>query len=347
VGAGGVHGSRVSPRWTKIHLTGILHYPPVVLLQEYLTVDKRLGQLAEGKEAWLRHFRLDPRTGLQHIYGRVLQNGTITHRAAHAKPNLGQVPKVGSPYGADCRELFTVPAGWVMVGADASGLEARCLGHYVARYDNGAYADLLLKGDVHTANQKAFGLPDGVDKNGRKFRDRAKTGYYAWLFGAGPDKMGKTCYPEKPAKQWKQIGLTLIKRMLSSAPGLEYLIDKLQPKVKSPGYLTSLDERRVYVRHSHAVLNSLIQCAGAVICKRWIVVFNRRLVAELGPQGWDGKWAALGWIHDEVQLAVRPEYVEQVKNILVESIESLTDHFKFRCPLTGEAKVGGNWKETH
>jgi DNA polymerase-1 len=86
---------------------------------------------------------------------------------------------------------------------------------------------------------------------------------------------------------------------------------------------------------------------GAVICKRWIVEFNRRLVAELGPQGWDGKWAALGWIHDEVQLAVRPEYVETVKRILVESIESLTEHFKFRCPLTGEAKTGANWKETH
>lgn len=337
------------PQVDESTLSG-LDYPPVPLLKEYLLVDKRLGQLAEGKEAWLRHCSLDPRTGLQHIYGRVLQNGTITHRAAHAKPNIGQVPKVGSPYGAECRELFHVPPGWVQVGADASSLEARCLGHFVARFDAGAYAELLLKGNVHVTNQKAFGLPEGketVAPDGKKYYDRAKTSYYAWLFGAGPEKMGKTCYPERPAKQWKKIGLTLIKRMLDSAPGLKYLIDAVKPLVKNPGYIKVLDGRRVYIRSEHAALNSLIQTAGAVVCKRWIVVFNRRLVAELGPQGWDGKWVALGWIHDEVQLAVRPEYVEQVKRILVESIESLTDHFQFLCPLTGEAKEGANWKETH
>jgi DNA polymerase-1 len=343
-------GNSGQPKVDESTLNG-LDYPPVALLKEYLLVEKRLGQLAEGKEAWLRHCRLDPRTGLQHIHGRVMQNATITHRAAHSKPNLGQVPKVGSPYGAECRELFMVPPeGWVMVGADASGLEARCLGHFVARFDGGAYAKLLLEGDVHTANQAAFGLPKGkeaVDKDGKKYRDRAKTGYYAWLFGAGPDKMGKTCYPEKPSSEWKKIGLILIRRMLDGTPGLKYLIDAVKPKAKSPGYVLGLDGRRVYIRSEHAALNTLIQSAGAVICKRWIVVFNRRLIAEFGPQGWDGKWAALGWCHDEVQLAVRPEYVEQVKTILVESIESLTEHFKFRCPLTGDAKEGANWRQTH
>ena len=56
--------------------------------------------------------------------------------------------------------------GWVQVGADASGLELRMLGHYMARYDGGAYVRELLDGDIHTANQKAAGLAT---------RDNAKT----------------------------------------------------------------------------------------------------------------------------------------------------------------------------
>ncbi len=84
-----------------------------------------------------------------------------------------------------------------------------------------------------------------------------------------------------------------------------------------------------------------------MICKRWIVEFNRRLVARFGQQGWDGQWAALGWIHDEVQLAVRPEIADEVQQILVASIRDLTQHFKFRLPLDGDAKVGANWKMCH
>jgi DNA polymerase I len=320
-----------------------LPYPPVKLLVEYLTVEKRLGQLAEGNKAWLRKVEgPHPVTGLLHIHGRVMQNATITHRAAHSDPNIGQVPKVGSEYGAECRELYHVPPGWVQVGADASSLEARCLGHFVARYDGGAYAKLLLEGDVHTANRIAFGLPEG-----KKERDDSKTGYYAWLFGAGPDKLGATLYPKRPPSEWRKLGLEATRRMLANAPGLKYLIDAVQPKAKDPGYILGLDGRRVYIRSEHAALNTLIQSAGAVICKRWIVVFNRRLTERFGPQGWTGQWAGLGWIHDEVQLAVRPEIAEEVCAILVSSLESLTEHFKFRCPLTGEAKVGGNWRETH
>ena len=84
------------------------------------------------------------------------------------QPQPGPDPAHGT-YGHACRSLFRVdPArpGWVQVGADASGLELRMLGHYMARYDGGAYVRELLDGDIHTANQKAAGLAT---------RDNAKT----------------------------------------------------------------------------------------------------------------------------------------------------------------------------
>ena len=334
------------PKVDEVTLNG-LDYPPVKLLTEFLLVEKRLGQVSEGKEGWLRHATTNAITRCQHIHHRVIQSGAITHRAAHASPNLGQVPKVGSKYGAECRALFYVPAGWLQVGADASGLEARGLGHYVTRYDGGAYARLLLEGDVHSANQQALGLPEGLDEDGMKYRDRAKTWFYAWLYGAGDEKLGKILAPKAPKGKWKSIGKEKKDAFLKATPALAYLIRDVKLKTVNPGYVKGLDGRRVYIRSEHAALNSLIQSAGAVICKKWIVNYAKRLTAELGPQGWSGQWAALGWIHDEVQIAVRPEVAEHVCRVLVEEMEKLTQHFTFLCPLTGDAKIGRNWMETH
>lgn len=132
---------------------GKLNYPPCKLLTEYLLVQKRISQLAEGGQAWMKCEKRGK------IHGSITTNGAVTGRATHSYPNMSQVPSCGSPYGHDCRELFTVPHGWYLVGADASGLELRCLAHYMAKWDGGAYANVLLTGDIHTENQKAAGLP--------------------------------------------------------------------------------------------------------------------------------------------------------------------------------------------
>jgi DNA polymerase I-like protein with 3'-5' exonuclease and polymerase domains len=79
---------------------------------------------------------------------------------------VAQVPSLKALYGGECRELFTVPKGWLLFGSDASGLELRCLGHFMARWDKGAYIKEILEGDIHTANQNAAGLSE---------RENAKT----------------------------------------------------------------------------------------------------------------------------------------------------------------------------
>lgn len=142
-----------------------LPYPEAKLLSEYLLVQKRLGQLAEGRNSWLNMVREDGR-----IHGEVITNGAVTGRCTHRNPNVAQVPsvKVGPDgplkgpeglWGYDCRELFHAPPGFVLVGADASGLELRCLAHFMGKYDGGDYARVLLEGDIHTVNQQAAGLP--------------------------------------------------------------------------------------------------------------------------------------------------------------------------------------------
>ena len=54
--------------------------------------------------------------------------------------------------------LFKATPGQVMVGADLSGIELRMLAHYLAKYDEGRYADILLNGDIHQVNADKIGI---------------------------------------------------------------------------------------------------------------------------------------------------------------------------------------------
>lgn len=131
--------------------------PHAKLLMESFLLDKRIGQLAEGKNAWLKLARNS------FIHGRVNPNGAVTGRATHSNPNMAQIPSGRAEFGKECRELFGVPLGWLLLGTDASGLELRCLGHFMARYDDGAYCKVILEGDIHWENVLALGLlPPGT-----------------------------------------------------------------------------------------------------------------------------------------------------------------------------------------
>lgn len=325
-----------------------LDYPPVKQLLIYKVAQKRLSVLAGGKKGskgWMQLVN-----GEGKIHGRVDQSGAITHRATHKL--IANVPTEGKPYGDEMRQLFHVPPAingeeWSQVGVDASGLELRCLAHETSKYDNGAYAEVVLKGDPHSLTRTALGL----EEFGKRGRSVSKTWKYAWLYGGGDEKLGlilsELLAPGAKSKILRELGAKSRKQYLKYVPALKYVTERLGAYAKKNGYVLLIDGRRAYCRAQHSVLNTRLQGNGAVICKRWIVEYNRRLVTEFGPQGWDRDWAALIWYHDENQLAVKTRIVEPVKNILVSSIEHMTTHFNFRCPLTGKAKAGHNWADCH
>lgn len=305
---------------------GKLDYPPCALLTEYLMVQKRISQLAEGDNAWLK-LEVNGK-----IHGSVNPNGAVTGRCTHAYPNVAQVPAVGSPYGHECRELYRAPDGWLLVGSDASGLELRCLAHFMARYDGGKYGKVLLEGDIHSVNQEAAGLPT---------RNNAKTFIYAFLYGAGDEKIGKIV--KKGAEEGKKLKQAFLKK----TPALKRLIGAVKEAAKR-GYLVGLDKRLLHVRSSHAALNTLLQSAGALICKYWILRIAQRMAARGYKHGWEGDFAFCAYVHDEVQIAVRSR---DVADALIEetalAMKDAEERFEFRCPLACESKVGNNWAETH
>jgi DNA polymerase-1 len=303
-------------------LTG-LDYPACKLIVNYLTLQKRLGQLAEGNKAWLK---FENNTGV--IHAQYNTNGAVTGRATHMDPNVGQVPSIGALYGKDCRSLFGPRKGRKMVGVDLSGLELRCLAHYMHKYDDGVYGKLLLEGDVHTANQLAAGLPT---------RDMAKTFIYGFLYGAGAEKIGSI------VQGGSKEGAELKKRFLQKTPALKKLIDQVKKTAKMRGFVRGLDGRLIYIRHIHASLNSLLQSAGALIAKQWIAEIDR----DLRASGLHDRCAMLCWVHDEVQYECDPEVAEEVKVLIEQAALKAGEVFNFRIPTEAEGKIGNNWAETH
>lgn len=306
-------------------ILGELDYPPCKLLTEYLTVQKRISQLFEGGQAWMKCEKQG------RIHGSVNPNGAVTGRATHSYPNISQVPSSGSAYGRDCRELFTVPDGWTLVGADASGLELRCLAHYMAKYDGGKYGEVLLNGDIHTENQKAAGLST---------RAQAKTFIYGFLYGAGDAKVGSI------VGGTSGDGRKLKDKFLRSLPALKRLTDAVRD-ASGKGYLIGLDGRQLHVRSAHAALNTLLQSAGAIVCKKWLVLLEEHL-SSIYRHGWDGDYAFCAWSHDEVQIACRtPEIAAYISEAAPRFVTKAGEAFGFRCPLAGESKVGTTWAQTH
>jgi len=301
-----------------------IDHPFAEVLCDYLLVTKRLGQLAEGNQAWLK-LQKNGR-----IHGRVNTNGAVTGRCTHQNPNVAQVPACRAEYGEECRDLFKAGDGYKLVGCDAAGLELRMLAHYLAFYDGGAYAKTVIEGDIHTLNQKAAGL---------ETRDQAKTFIYAFLYGAGDAKIGEIVGGS--AKE----GQMLKRKFLSNLPALKRLQADVQQKVQRSNKLTGLDGRILPVRSPHAALNMLLQSAGAVCMKVALIQLFHRMNKLKWQHGREYSFVAN--VHDEFQAEVQPDKVGAFSDLAVESIRMAGRELKLNVMLDGEAKVGETWTQTH
>ena len=287
--------------------------PQAALIAEYLMIQKRVAQV----QSWLEAVKEDGR-----VHGYVNANGAVTGRMTHSSPNMGQVPAVYSPYGKECRDVWTVPEGYKLVGMDASGLELRMLAHYM---NDEGYTNEILTGDIHTANQLASGL---------ETRDQAKTFIYAFLYGAGDAKIGSIV--GGTAKDGKRLK----EKFLGNTPSLGRLRERVGV-ASGRGYVLGLDGRRVYVRSQHAALNTLLQSAGAIVMKKALCLLNEYAIL------WGIDYNFIGNIHDEIQTEVREDKSEVFGGLATSCVEAAGTYYKLNCPLAGEFKVGDSWADTH
>ena len=284
-----------------------------------LTVTKMLGQLSEGTNAWLK---------LVTSNGRLHHNCTVstaTHRCAHRNPNLAQVNS-----DERFRELFIPSEGMVMVGADLSGIELRMLAHYLARFDGGRYADILLNGDIHQVNADKIGVT----------RRQVKTITYAFLYGAGDEKLGHSFDDQLSTDKAKKKGKEIRQAYVDAVDGLGELLEAIKTRAES-GYVKSIDGRKIILDSNHKALNYLLQSGAGCIAKRWMINAHST-IKEVGIEAHQ-----LAFVHDELQFETHPQNANNLQTSLEYSARTAGEHYNLRVTIDAEAKTGSNWHEVH
>lgn len=294
-----------------------LSYPEAQKLARSFMLQKRLGMLAEGKNAWMK--LVDDDGKLRHTINSL---GTVTGRASSFGPNLQQVPATGAAYGKECRELFTVPEGYQLIGADLSSIELRCFAFFLP--DGGEYGRELLDGDIHQINADKLGIS----------RSHMKVVQYATLYGSGDARLGNIL--GKGTKEGKAIKEAYFK----AVPAFPALLRQIKEAVKKRGHLIGLDGRQLPVRSEHAALNVLLQSAGALISKKWVQLIDQ----EIRKQQLDA--TIIAWVHDEVQIQVKGD-PDVTGDIARRMAEEAGRYFGFSIPIAAEYQVGRTWSDTH
>jgi len=322
------------------------------------------------------------------IHHRMDSLGCVTCRCSHSRPNLGQVPSVVSHkekgilwgiegrYGADCRSLFTCSPGYIQVGTDISGIEARALAHYLAPYDGGAYIQEVLQGDIHQLNVNSFEKKAGFKIK----RGDSKTIFYGWCYGAGDMKLGKQMaspvsgstdaaqeftrlrdfYRRTPGRITQQVWSDALGKRRTATPeeaayitigskvrnalesGIGGLSDLLQIlKLAAERKYVRVLDRKLPVRSPHSVLNTVLQGAAAIIGKRWVATLNEQAAKQ------DIEHHLLAYVHDERQDDVKEGQEDVFMPLSVDCIRQAGEFYNFRIPLTGEAQAGDSWLACH
>ena len=281
-----------------------------------LDLKKQLGMISEGVNAWLKLVTTSKRI---HHHCSVATN---TFRCAHRKPNLAQVPS-----DERFRKLFTASPDMVMCGADLSGVELRVLSHYLAKYDAGRYAEILLNGDIHQTNADKIGIT----------RRQVKTVTYAFLYGAGDEKIGLSVDKQLSRAKAKAKGKEVRKAFIDAIPGLAELLSAVK-KRSTTGKILAIDGRTLIVESQHKALNYLIQGSSAVLAKRWMLITHESL-PETTHQ--------LAFVHDELQFECEEKDVDYLKELLERSAAQAGEYYNLRVAIAAESKAGMNWSEVH
>lgn len=324
---------------------------------KWLSLRNRLSVLT----GWLENERIayDGRIGA----GRT--GIAATHRQKHKV--VVNVPKADPKVllGYEFRELWIAEDGYLIAAGDAAALEGRVQGHYTYKYDGGATADELLKGDVHSKNANAFygsiyeevasiyNSPD-FDKENPKwkpYRNKSKNGFYAILYGAAAPKVASTLgIPEKYGKE-------ALDAFWEANPGTAELKKNLERYWESVGkkkYLPAIDGRILLTRKKSALLNTIFQSCGGITMDYAGCFMD----VWLGGLNFDQKRRPyylykgcivrrIGYFHDELEYECEEAVAEEVSQMIEQAIAKAGEVLKIRVPLVGEGKVGKNWKEVH
>jgi DNA polymerase-1 len=318
---------------------------------DFLTTKSRHGILKGWLDNVVRSNPFDVKD-IGMLHGGCMVVGTPSMRARHS--GIVNVPAAENPWGKEMRSLFTCFPGWKLIGADSAGNQARGLAHYL---DNAEFTNQLLNGDIHTFNAGAIeqalnemsvswnnylrSINITEEEFAKKKRATAKRILYAFLFGAGGDKLWSyifSIFDKKKGNKFKR-------GFQKAVPGFEKLLEKLEKVYGSTsqfgdGYIIGIAGNRIYVDSFHKLLVYLLQACEKATCAAALMLTMKRL-KEAGIEFWP-----CIFMHDEIDFMVKEEHVEQAAVIAKQSFIDGPKLFGITI-MDGEAKVGMNWYEVH
>lgn len=306
-----------------------------VKLAEWLTLEGRKSDLEE----WIAEVQPDGR-----IHGTIIHIGGWSQRAAHRKPNTGNifsefhgeanspVKRIKKKYDAILRSLWVASKGRVLVGVDADSIQLRILAHLLS---DGVMIEAISKGkkedktDIHNVNRDALNLPHLV-------RDHAKTFIYAWILGSSNEKVAQIL--ECSLKEAKVAVNNFLKRY----PTLDAYKNETLSLYWDQGWFPGLDGRKIMNPDSkHKILAGLLQNGEKIIMAKANQIWTEELDKK-GVPYWQ-----VNFVHDEWQTETLPEYAEEVKQAQCRALEKAGEYLNMLIPIVGEGRIGNNWLETH
>ena len=283
-----------------------------------------LGNRTSVIESWLEAY--NPSSGK--IHGDFIGIGAWTQRMAHRNPNMANIPRPDTEFGEEMRKLWTSGPSLWLVGCDASGIQLRVLAHYI---NNADFTHAVCKGteeertDIHTLNAELLSIS----------RNEAKRWIYAWLLGAGPDKLAFL------SNTTRGQAIEFSDQFMDRYTGLRQLKEGQIRQDAQRRYFKGLDGRFVISPSEHHMLAGMLQNGEATIMKMATIEWNKQLHDRRIPF-----WPC-NLVHDEWQTRGHEIDTHIIGEIQCQSLQTVGHQLNLRCPLDGNYKVGKTWFETH
>ena len=292
------------------------------------------------------------------IHGKFLSIGAWTHRMAHQKPNMANIPNSHDLdgkvklLGSEMRSLFIAPKNRLLVGVDAEGIQLRIFAHYI---DDEEFTNALVRGrkedksDPHSLNQRILG---SICRS----RAAAKRFIYALLLGAGIGKLSEILGCERGQAE------NALAKLMERYTGFDYLKRTTIPRDARRGWFTGLDGRHINIpgmdmgERRHLAMSGYLQSGEAIIMKKARLSWKKKLDL-IFPKEYNIK--LVNFVHDEWQTETPNDLIiaHQVAEIQCQSLVETGVELKLKCPLAGSYgenhndpktwTIGSNWKVTH
>ena len=270
------------------------------------------------------------------IHSYFHQTVTATGRISSTEPNLQNIP-TRIELGKQIRKVFKPQKGYVFLDADYSQIELRVLAH-ISNDSNMIYA-FNNNEDIHTQTaSKVFGVD--INEVTHKQRADAKAVNFGIVYGISDFGLAEQLgIGRKQAKAY-------IEQYLEKYENIKLFMENIKDYAKEKGYVETLFNRRRYIPEitsnnfmvrqfgARIAMNTPIQGTAADIMKIAMVKLYNALK--------EGKYKSkiLLQIHDELLLEVYEEELEEVKNLLKNSMENA---IKLNVPLKVDISKAYNW----